>query len=135
MDERDELKVALLDGAYRRLSSLASNHYNGICTALIASACDYPGLVRPFVEAAKLEITVYIQARLGRWAMYPDWLLKEAYFDIKSQEDLKRGRLAWIDAMIAALRAGEPLPERPSLPAEFVPRAADGAIVTRKFSI
>lgn len=131
MDERDEVKVALLDGAYRRLEVGRNTIYNGICCAIMGETDG----TNPAQTKAAEQLLWHIQKTLGRYEVYPDWLMREAYFDIKSAEDFKRGRLAWIDAMIAALRAGEPLPEHPSLPSEFVARAADGAIVTRKFSI
>lgn len=130
MDERDELKVQALEFSYRRLCSFTSHRHMGICNG-IEIFCRARGDLR----SIRNSLLADIQPKLGSWVFYPDWLVREAYFDIKSLEDFKRGRLAWIDAMIAALRAGEPLPEHPSLPSDFVPRAADGAIVKRKFSI
>lgn len=133
MDGQTELKVMILDGAYRRLEAGKSRTYSGICSAIECEIDSIYGVGG--IGIYRRELLSYIEKSLRGWFIYPAYLTQEACFDIKSIEDFKRGRLAWIDAMIAALRAGEPLPDRPSLPSDFVPRAADGAIVTRKFQL
>lgn len=57
-------------------------------------------------------------------AFYRAWLDRHCHeFFIASnarrKEMLRAARLAWIDAMIAALEKGEPLPEKPSLPEDY----------------
>lgn len=124
MNERDELTVLMLDIAYRHIERWPHRLYHGVCEGIVngrteLSLSSYG--VKRCVDIES-ELLFYVNKALGRFELYPRWLIDVAHFNVKKESEFKMGRLAWIEDMIAAVRAGEPLPDRPSLPSDFKPR-------------
>lgn len=123
MDHLTAVKIELLEGAYRHLNKTHTYFVQvGICWGLEVEANRRRD--RKVLEnfdppcIARRELTAYITRALGCSTFYYGWLgnihgIHDGY------EEIRRGRLAWIDAMIAALEKGEPLPEKPSLPSDY----------------
>lgn len=138
MDHLTEVKIELLEKAYRRVDAFNPDHVNlGICYALSAEAskrqaeeCTASNVGASF--SAMKEICDYISRAMSPDIFYHAWLMHN--HDLTGGlEGIKRGRLAWIDAMIAALREGRPLPDKPSLPSDYKPRPEPVAV--RQFNI
>lgn len=123
MDNLTAVKIELLENAYKGLEVFRISKIEaGICWVL-QKAADKLGNF-DHVMQAHVELHLYIERTLGNYGFYHSWLWNEAKkVDPGFSEDaIRRGRLAWIDAMIAALREGRELPATPSLPSDYKPR-------------
>lgn len=75
------------------------------------------------IREAINDLCIYIEDAMQE-DCYSTWLMRnhKEYAVAPSIErgiKFKEGRLAWIDAMIAALEKGEELPDTPSLPSDY----------------
>lgn len=127
MDQITAIKIELLEGAYKRLDRINRERVTiGICECLESAATELrhrDGIlygIGPHYEAAHA-LFQHIGFTLSPWSFYQQWLSQEGG-EYASYAAIRRGRLAWIDAMIAALREGRELPDTPSLPSDYKPR-------------
>lgn len=114
-----ELNDAMI-AELKRARTAIKNSGGYICLVLLEGyLVDEDGGTHERREAIN-ELCIYIEDTLEE-SCYPTWLgrKREEYALEYKSEVFKRGRLAWIDAMIAALEKGEPLPEKPSLPSDY----------------
>lgn len=107
----------------KRARTAIKNGGGFICLALLEGyVVDEEGGSYESREAID-DLCIYIEEVMQE-DCYSTWLMRnhKEYAVAPSIERgvvFKRGRLAWIDAMIAALEKGERLPEKPSLPSDY----------------
>lgn len=119
--ELNDVMISELKRA-REIVKGIKGHGGYICLALLEEYTTEEGGTDERREAIG-HLCDYIEDVL-QGASYWSWLDLhcEAYFVATHSERVRMtraARLAWIDAMIAALEKGERLPEKPSLPSDY----------------
>lgn len=117
--ELNDVMIAVLKNA-RALVLTGEEPF--ICLALLE---DYNKEGATGIECEAIDGLVYYIEETLKEDCYSTWLFLQTRADVHllPQAEKRRlgrnGRLAWIDAMIAALEKGERLPEKPSLPYDY----------------
>lgn len=130
MDQKTEVMIDMLDRAYRHLQAIRVERLHiGICACLSAASDrmqrEIGEDVAVVVREAHADLYSYLSGTLAVFIFYHDWVLKTEPIALGlpvTYTKFRHGRLAWIDAMIAALRDGRELPATPSLPSDYKPR-------------
>lgn len=139
MDRKTQFQIDALEASYQWLGKVSVDDWSvGLCAAIHEfkrNALTNDWSSRDEIREWTLELYNHIWRALGQYPFYQSWLFNATRFNCPGDEGvcIRHGRLAWIDAMIAALKEGRPLPEKPSLPSDYKPRPEP--VAARQFNI